>query len=135
MIFLYCTVSGFILHQMNTLKLLLQVLLICLSTGSLVAQVTNGWLGPERSGIYKESGLLKSWPPEGPELIWETKDIGTGLSSATSCEDAVYITGKRGENDVLTAFTQDGKKKWEIPYGKSVTTTYPDSRGTSTVAY
>jgi outer membrane protein assembly factor BamB len=135
MIFLYCTVSGFILHQMNTLKLLLQVLLICLSTGSLVAQVTNGWLGPERSGIYKESGLLKSWPPEGPELIWETKDIGTGLSSATSCEDAVYITGKRGENDVLTAFTQDGKKKWEIPYGKSVTTNYPDSRGTSTVAY
>jgi len=73
-----------------------------------------GWRGPGRTGIYNETGLLKTWPAAGPALIWEAEGIGMGYSSATVTGDAVYITGVRGDKDMLTAFTQDGKKKWDV---------------------
>ncbi len=48
-------------------------------------------------------------------------------------KDAVYITGTKGEKDVLTAFTQDGKKKWEVEYGNiTKNVNFPESRCTPT---
>ena len=58
----------------------------------------SGFRGPERSGIYNEKVLLKTWPASGPQLIWETTGIGKGQSSATVTDDAIYITGRKGEN-------------------------------------
>ena len=53
-----------------------------LATAALSAQVTPyGWRGPERNGEYPETGLLKEWPAEGPQLLWETLDAGKGYSS------------------------------------------------------
>jgi outer membrane protein assembly factor BamB len=93
-----------------------------------------GWRGPGRTGIYNETGLLQTWPDSGPALIWEAEGIGMGYSSATVTNDAVYITGIRGDKDVLTAFSQDGKKKWDIEYGTmSKVNSAPESRCTPTV--
>jgi len=75
------------------------------------------WRGPERSGIYNETGLLKEWPESGPELIWELDNLGDGYSSPTVTENTIYITGRKEQSDVISAFTLDGKKKWEIVYG------------------
>jgi hypothetical protein len=92
-----------------------------------------GWRGPGRTGIYNETGLLKVWPASGPSLIWEAEGIGMGYSSATVTKDAIYITGIRGDKDVLTAFTQDGKKKWDVEYGTmSKVQSSPESRCTPT---
>ena len=49
-----------------------------------------GWRGPDRSGIYKETGLMKSWPSSGPTLLWEATGIGKGYSSPTVTKDAIY---------------------------------------------
>ena len=98
------------------------------------AQKQDGWLGPDRTGIYAESGLLRSWPEGGPKLLWETTDLGPGFSSVTVSGDAVYITGGIGENDVLTSFTHEGKKRWDLIYGKAAKSSYPDSRGTATLS-
>lgn len=75
------------------------------------------WRGPERSGIYNETGLLKEWPESGPELSWELDNLGDGYSSPTITDNTIYITGRKEQSDVLSAFTLDGKKKWEIVYG------------------
>jgi hypothetical protein len=92
-----------------------------------------GWRGPGRTGIYNETGLLKSWPAGGPALLWETTGIGMGYSSATVTNDAIYITGIHGDKDVLTAFTQDGKKLWDLEYGRmSTVSSSPESRCTPT---
>jgi len=94
-----------------------------------------GWRGQGRTGIYNETGLMKSWPSAGPALIWEAEGIGMGYSSTTVTNDAVYITGIRGDKDVLTAFTQDGKKKWDLEYGSmSKVDSRPESRCTPTFA-
>jgi outer membrane protein assembly factor BamB len=100
-------------HLKNTLL----SLLLIISTFLIANGQQYGWRGPGRSGIYNEKGLMKSWPESGPSLIWEVTGIGKGYSSATVTNDAVYITGTKGDKDVLTAFTQDGKKKWEVEYG------------------
>ncbi len=94
-----------------------------------------GWRGPGRTGVYAETGLLKTWPSVGPALLWEVEGIGIGYSSATVTNDAIYITGVRGDKDVLSAFSQDGKKKWDVEYGKmSKVNSYPESRCTPTVS-
>jgi outer membrane protein assembly factor BamB len=109
--------------------LLLSALLMTLCASGQQA----GWRGPGRTGIYNEKGLMKQWPSGGPSLIWETEGIGTGYSSPTITDDAIYITGTRNEKEFLSAFTQDGKKKWEAEFGgitKSVP--FPESRCTPT---
>jgi outer membrane protein assembly factor BamB len=112
--------------------LIVSSVLVTLALNSTLCQ-QFGWRGPGRTGIYNEKGLMKSWPAEGPALIWEVTGIGKGYSSATVTDDAVYITGTKGDKDVLTAFTQDGKKKWDVEYGGITNTVNsPESRGTPT---
>jgi outer membrane protein assembly factor BamB len=113
-------------------KILFLTTFVLISGSIVFSQAKIGWRGVDRSGIYKESALLKVWPSSGPSLMWESTDIGTGYSSVTVTNDAVYITGRKGDNDVLTAFTQDGKRKWETIYGKASSSNYPDSRCTPT---
>jgi outer membrane protein assembly factor BamB len=111
-------------------RLNLLALVILFSGSTIIAQPKYGWRGPDQSGLYKEAGLLKTWPSAGPVLLWEATGIGTGYSSVTVTPDAVYITGRKGDDDVLSSFAQDGKKLWEIPYGKSSDSNFPDSRCT-----
>lgn len=39
------------------------------------------WRGKNRSGNYNETGLLKEWTEEGPELVWEYEGAGNGYGS------------------------------------------------------
>jgi hypothetical protein len=68
---------------------------------SLVLPVSSqvaGWRGPGRTGVYNETGLLKSWPVQGPKFLWETTGHGKGYGSVTVTGDAVYITGVHGDS-------------------------------------
>ncbi|HUV62432.1 MAG TPA: PQQ-binding-like beta-propeller repeat protein [Sedimentisphaerales bacterium] len=51
------------------------------------------WRGPNRDGICLETGLLKSWPEEGPELLWELSGLGTGYSSFSIVDGKLYTMG------------------------------------------
>jgi len=108
-------------------KLLLSLLFCTVSVSIVYCQLYD-WRGPDRTGIYNETGLLKKWPDGGPELIWETINMGDGYSSPTVTDDAIYVTGRKESNDVLTALTLDGKKKWETVYGKAWMTNHTGSR-------
>jgi outer membrane protein assembly factor BamB len=115
----------------NLIKIAFAVVLLMTSTSFYGQEI--GWRGPGRTGIYNETGLLKSWPESGPALIWEVNGIGLGYSSATITSDAIYITGIRGDKDVLTALSQNGKKLWDVEYGTmSKVQSAPESRCTPT---
>jgi hypothetical protein len=86
------------------------------------------WRGPDRTGIYNESGLLKKWPAAGPVLTWELGGLGDGYSSPTVTDDAIYVTGRKDDSDVLIALTHDGKVKWETAYGKAWMKNHTGSR-------
>ena len=112
-------------------KVFLSVILSTASLASVYSQLYE-WRGPDRTGIYNETGLLKKWPDGGPKLLWEAAKIGDGYSSPTVTEDALYVTGRKDSSDVLTAMTLDGKIKWETVYGKAWMANHTGSRCTPT---
>lgn len=99
------------------------------------AQSPHGWRGPDRDGSYPETGLLKTWPAEGPELLWETMDAGKGYSSPVVVEGRLYVTGMNedGAMEIFSAYTLDGKKLYETAYGSPWDNTFPETRTTPTI--
>jgi outer membrane protein assembly factor BamB len=95
----------------------------------------KGWRGPERNGIYVETGLLKEWATDGPDLLWETEIIGKGYSSAVIANDKIYITGmsEEGNKEILSAFSLDGKQIFQVEYGASWDKSFPETRTTPTI--
>lgn len=112
-------------------KLFLSLLLFTASVIIVNCQLYE-WRGPDRTGIYNETGLLKKWPAGGTKLLWESAKMGDGYSSATVTDDAIYVTGRKESSDVLTALTLDGKIKWETVYGKAWMENHTGSRCTPT---
>jgi outer membrane protein assembly factor BamB len=112
-------------------KFLVSVLFLTGGSAMVYSQIIE-WRGPDRSGSYNETGLMKTWPDDGPDLLWEATNMGDGYSSPTITEDAIYVTGRRDSSDVLTALTPDGKMKWETVYGKAWMTNHTGSRCTPT---
>ena len=92
------------------------------------------WGGPDRDGIYPDTGLLKAWPPDGPPLKLKIENIGKGLSQPVVYKNVIYVTGLRSDTlDVISAFTIEGEKLWEKEYSRAWPRTYPESRGTPTI--
>ena len=48
------------------------------------------WRGPDRDGVCKETGLMKSWPKEGPPVAWKAADIGGGYSTPSVAKGKVF---------------------------------------------
>jgi outer membrane protein assembly factor BamB len=105
-----------------------------LFSGSCFGQTTAQWRGPERSGVYPEQNLLKSWPDGGPASLWATGIIGNGYGSPTFTADRLFITGETDTTGYLFAFAHDGKLLWKSPYGKEWVVNYQGSRCAPTVA-
>jgi outer membrane protein assembly factor BamB len=75
------------------------------------------WRGPDRTGVSKETGLLKTWPKDGPPRVWTAKDCGSGFSSVAVVDGVVYGTGsKSGKNIVWAKKESDGSTIWSKPY-------------------
>lgn len=53
------------------------------------------WRGPNRDGVCRETGLLKAWPQDGPELLWEISGLGTGYSTVSIVAGKLYTMGDR----------------------------------------
>ena len=67
------------IKKMKAVSLLIGI--FCLISQFCVAQNSVGWRGENRDGIYRESGLLKTWTEEGPELLWFVEGIGKDRKS------------------------------------------------------
>ena len=99
----------------------------------LSAQNTNIQWRNDRTGIYNEKGLLKSWPAKGPELLWHYDKLDEGHSSVAIDADKIYVTGMTGDVGYLYVFDLDGKLLNKKTYGKEWDKSYNGSRGTVTI--
>jgi outer membrane protein assembly factor BamB len=76
------------------------------------------WQGPDRTGISKETGLLKEWPQSGPALLWTATGLGTGYGSMAVAGDRIYVQGARMRQSFLIVYNRaDGKEVWSKPLG------------------
>ncbi|HSE21652.1 MAG TPA: PQQ-binding-like beta-propeller repeat protein [Pyrinomonadaceae bacterium] len=93
------------------------------------------WRGPNRDGISKETGLLKSWPANGPAMLWKAKGAGNGYSSFAVANGKLYTMGLRGDREFIVAFdVATGKELWATQHGGAYRNDRGDGpRGTPTV--
>lgn len=76
------------------------------------------WRGPERSGVSKETGMLPSWPKEGPKLLWTFKNAGESFSSCAVVGETLYTLGTRGPEEIVIALeVGTGKEAWTAKIG------------------
>ena len=103
-----------------------------LFAGNLFAQDSQ-WRGMNRDGRYMDTGLLKSWPEGGPELILKKEGLGNGYSTPIFYEGAVYISGRRDTVDVITRLDLEGNIAWETVYGMAWNQSFQETRSTPTI--
>jgi len=98
-----------------------KVLLLLTTIGTLTG-VGADWpsfRGENHQGVSIETGLLKLWPEQGPEKVWEYQGIGDGYSSACVVNNEVYTTGMINGEGWIFALTDTGKLKWKKKYGET----------------
>lgn len=100
------------------------------------------WLGPQRDGVWRETGILEKFPPNGPEVRWRVK-VGGGYSGPAVANGRVYLTDRQlatgarnpadpfqrvqipGAERVLCLDEASGKILWQHEYDCPYTMSYP----------
>lgn len=72
------------------MRMTLAVLLSALSTAAR-ADDWPQWLGPQRDGVWRETGLLDKFPEGGPTVLWR-QPCGGGYSGPSVAGGRVYVT-------------------------------------------
>ncbi len=104
------------------------VLAVGLSALSITTAAQSGastdwpqWRGPDRTGLSKETGLLKQWPPSGPALVWSISNLGIGYGSLAIKDDRIFVQGSNGRQSIVFALNRaDGKGIWSKALGAAV---------------
>ena len=113
--------------------------ILCLCVMNVALADWPQWRGPERSGVSKESGLLKQWPAGGPKLLWQVNDLGDGYSTPVVVGNRIYMMSNRGlDNEFVQAISaDDGKVIWTSRVGNvgnpDQNPSYPKARSTPTI--
>ena len=59
--------------------------------------------GPLRNDVSAETGLMQSWPKEGPPLLWTYSAAGIGCSGSAIVGERLFTIGGRGDDEFLIA--------------------------------
>lgn len=97
-------------------------------TAGLFAAHAADWprfLGPNDNGTSPETGLLDSFPADGPPILWQNK-IGTGYSAPSVRDGKLVLYHRLGNEEVVEAMDPaSGKPIWR----QANPTTYIDPFG------
>ncbi|MGH8245225.1 MAG: PQQ-binding-like beta-propeller repeat protein, partial [Gammaproteobacteria bacterium] len=105
--------------------LLLVVLSWCLVAVSQGAQQTTtasagedwpAFLGPRQDGTSLETGLLKSWPPQGPVKVW-SRSVGNAYSAPVTARGRLLLFHRvKDDEELLCLDAKNGKQIWAQKY-------------------
>ncbi|HLQ44515.1 MAG TPA: PQQ-binding-like beta-propeller repeat protein [Planctomycetaceae bacterium] len=90
------------------------------------------WRGPDRNDVSTETGLLKEWPPSGPQQLWVNKDVGLGYSGVAIVGGKLFTMGARADTEFLFCLdVNDGSELWAARLGTRLDNGWGDGpRGT-----
>jgi len=100
------------------------------------------WMGPNRDGIWRETGVLEKFPKNGPQQLW-TAEIGGGYAGPAVADGKVYVldrvlakdvknpsnpfdttTPVHGVERVLCFDSKTGKEVWKHEYSVEYKVSY-----------
>ena len=93
------------------------------------------WRGLRRDNVSDDKGLLRSWPDDGPPLLWTAKKLGPGYASVSVADGRVYTIGDGPDAAYVHALDEaTGKILWSAKVGPTGGGNgYPGPRCTPTV--
>ncbi len=93
-------------------RLTLPALCLGLAAGTAAAADWPQFRGPHRDGISPERGLLASWPPGGPRVLWKVP-LGAGFSQVAVVQGRLYtLVGQGGDEVALALDAVTGQQLW-----------------------
>jgi outer membrane protein assembly factor BamB len=109
-------------------------LLVIASVTCVLAADWPGYLGPRRDGTSAEKGLLRTWPKEGPKVLWTTA-VGAGYGGPAVAGGKVYLLDRDDAvGDKLRSLDlATGKELWNFAYPAPGRFDHPGSRSTPTL--
>ena len=89
---------------------------------SLICEVNaadwNQFRGPNRDNLSRETGLLDTWPDEGPLQLWVGTGLGEGYSAVSIVGDLIYSMGNRDGGEFIVAIDRSsGDVVWTLRNG------------------
>ena len=108
--------------------------IILLSVACVVAADWPQYYGPRRDSTSTEKGILRSWPKEGPKVVWTTP-VGIGYGGPAVSGGKVYLLDRddRAGDNLRCLDFSNGKDLWTFAYDAPGSFNHPGSRSTPTV--
>jgi outer membrane protein assembly factor BamB len=76
------------------------------------------WQGPQRTDVSQETGLLKTWPNEGPKLLWKVQGCGLGFVTPSIAAGRIFSMGNLDKTEyVICRSEKDGTLLWKAEVG------------------
>ncbi len=116
------------------IKTQLAALIVTLSVACVLAGDWPGYYGPKRDGTSPEKGILRTWPKEGPKVLW-TVPVGIGYGGAAVSGGKVYLLDRDDKvgDKIRCLDLASGKELWNYAYAALGKFDHPGSRTTPTV--
>ena len=114
---------------------------ICIAAAVLLVTVTNvnaqdwpQYLGPDRNSTSPQKGILRSWPKDGPEVLW-TVNTGKGYGGPVIKDGKVYLLDRDDKSgDKMRCFDlSSGRELWSFAYAAPGSVLYPGTRSVPAV--
>ena len=104
-----------------------------MAAGSLAADWPQ-FMGPDRDSTSPETGILRSWPEGGPEVLW-TVPLQRGYGGPVVSNGQVYLLDRDdAKGDTLRSFDlSTGEELWSFAYEAPGSVMFPGSRSVPTV--
>src|SRR5262245_44210950 len=99
------------MKQSPSILFLLSALICIASSDTATANDGPQWRGPDRSDVSKESGLLKSWPANGPKRMWLFENAGNAYAGPAIVGDKYFTLGTRDNSEILLILNADTGKE------------------------
>ncbi len=95
---------------------ILTPLVMLLSAALVRADDWPQWLGPQRDGVWRETGVLEKFPEGGPKRVWSVP-VGTGYAGPAVAAGKVFVldrvlaTGQKTPDNPFTRPTIKGSER------------------------
>lgn len=120
----------------------LTYLVLAFAAGPLAADDWPHWQGPQRDGVWRETGIVEKFLAGGPHVLWRAP-VGAGYSSPAIAGGRVFLTDRpdtqtrgnpgkalertveAGRERVLCLDVRDGRVLWSHDYEARYEIAYP----------
>ena len=114
---------------MRNRKIFIPVVFLFVCIANVYAQDWPQYLGPHGNSTSDQKGILRTWPQNGPEVLW-TVNMGIGYGGPVVKDGKVYLLDRDDKvGDNLRCFELSiGKELWNFSYEAPGSVMFPGSR-------